>query len=78
MKTTSDEVPISASSPGSLKPAKSNFACWPSRNALNHGHAGVPIAPSATAKNARIASGIVITRGLSCACPCPRHLPKNT
>ena len=34
--------------------------------------------PSATAKNARIASGIVMTRGLSCACPCPRHVPKNT
>src|SRR6201996_9672953 len=55
--TITAEVNSNTRNSNSLNFASSTTAACPSRKLRNQGHAGVPITPSATAKNARIASG---------------------
>ena len=59
---------MSRSKPGSTKAVQAERRGVALRNAWNHGHAGVPMKPSAMAKKARMASGIVMTVGFRDAC----------
>jgi hypothetical protein len=58
-------VDESIKTPFSANPLRSNFTRWPSKNDVNHGHAGVPINPSNIENAARITSGNVMTAALS-------------